>query len=204
MSGRNIIALDPSRRARKAFPEKGIVAMLIFLIFDAMLFTGMVGIFMLTRTAAGGEWPPAGQPWFPPGETAINTAALLLSGALVFRSARMWEKREARIGPLLFTAILLGAFFVFFQGVVWVGLIGQGLSLTSSQHGHFFYLVAGMHGAHVVGGLIFLGIVWRRLKPVHDDDGPRGSLTSGTFKTARIFWYFVVGVWPVLYFSLYF
>ncbi len=204
MSGRNVIALPTNRRARSAFPEDGMVAMLIFLIFGAMIFAGMVGIFMLTRTAAGGAWPPAGQPWFPLEETAINTALLLVSGALVFLAARAWEKREARTGPLLVSAIVLGAFFVFFQGVIWVAMIRQGLTLTSSQHGNFFCLIVGMHGANVVGALIFLGVVWRRLKPLRVDEDQRGSLSSSTFSAARMLWYFVVGVWPVLDLCLYF
>ena len=204
MGGQNVIPLDPSRRVvRRAFLEEGTIAMIIFLIFDAMILAGMVGAFVLTRAAAEGAWPPAGQPWFPQGETAINTAALLVSGVLVLLAARAWEKREARVAPLLFAAIVLGAFFVFFQGVVWVVLIREGLSLTSSPQGKLFCLIVGTHGAHALGALIFMGVAWLRLKPLRDDEEPRGSLSSGTFSAARILWYFVVGVWPVLYLCLY-
>ncbi len=203
MSGQNIIPLDPNRRVRNAFVKDGPIAMLVFVIFEAMMFAGMVIAFMLTRAAAGGAWPPAGQPWFPPAETAINSAALLISGALVFLAARAWEKREARVGPLLLAAIVLGAFFVFFQGVVWVGLLRQGLTLTSSQHGSFFCFIVGMHGAHVLGGLILLGVAWLRLNPLRDDEPARGSLGSSVFAAVRILWYFVVGVWPVLFLCLY-
>ncbi len=203
MSGQNVILLDPDRRVRRPIVADGAVAMLVLVSVEAMMFAGLVSAFMLTRAAAGGAWPPAGQPWFPLEETAINTAALLVSGALVFLAARAWEKREARIGPLLLAAITLGAFFVFFQGVLWVALIRQGLTLTSSQHGNFFCLIVGMHGAHVLGALIFMGIVWLRLKPLRDDEEPRGSLSSSVFSAARTLWYFVVGVWPVLYLCLY-
>ncbi len=51
--------------------------------------------------------------------------------------------------------------------------------------------------------LVMGAIVWRRLKPLRDDDAARGSLSSSTFSAARMLWYFVVGVWPVLYLSLY-
>ncbi len=203
MSGQNVIPLDPSRRARSTVLENSEIAMLVFVIFEAMMLAGMLIAFMLTRAAAGGAWPPAGQPWFPLEETAINSAALLVSGALVFRAAHAWERREARVGPLLLAAIALGAFFVFFQGIVWVALIRQGLTLISSQHGSFFCLIVGMHGAHVLGALIFMGVAWLRLKPLRDDGEPRGSLSSSAFSAARILWYFVVGVWPVLYLCLY-
>ena len=61
-----------------------------------------------------------------------------------------------------------------------------------------------MHGANAVGALTLLGVAWLRLKPLRDHEGePRGSLSSSTFSAARFFWYFVVGVWPVLYLCLY-
>ncbi|MBW2268831.1 MAG: cytochrome c oxidase subunit 3, partial [Deltaproteobacteria bacterium] len=167
MSGQNVIPLDPSRRVvRTPFLEYRTIATLIFLVFDAMIIAGMVGAFLLTRVAAGVVWPPAGQPWFPLAETAINTAALLLSGALIFQAARTWEEGEKRIGPLILTAITLGAFFLFFQGIQWVALIREGLSLTSTQHGPLFCLIVGTHGANALGALIFMGIAWVRLQPL--------------------------------------
>ena len=195
MSGQNVIALHPNRRVRRAVFEDGPIAMLLFVIVEAMMFAGLVSAFMLTRAADGGAWPLAGQARLPLAQTAVNTAALLASGGLVFRAARAWEKRETRTGALLTAALALGAFFVFFQGVVWLAPIRQGLTLTSSPHGVFFCLIVGMHGAHALGALIFMGIAWLRLK--------RGSLSSGVFSAARILWYFAVGLWPVLYLCLY-
>ena len=205
MSGRNIIALDQNRRMRRRlFPEERIIAMLVFLIFDAMILTGMAGTFMLTRAAEGGAWPPTGQPWFPLEYSAINGAALLVSGVLVFLAARAWDERKSRVGPLLLAAILLGTFFVFFQGVIWIGLVRQGLTLGSSPHGNLFYLIVATHGAHVVGAVIFMGVAWLRLKPLRDDHyRPPGSPSSSTFWAARLLWYFTVGIWPILYLCLY-
>jgi cytochrome c oxidase subunit 3 len=203
LSGQNVILLDPNRRTQSAAVEEGVIAMLVFVIFEAMMFTGLVGAFMLTRAESGGAWPPVGQPWFPPGETAVNTAALLASGALVFLAGRAWDRREVRIGPLLIAGIALGAFFLFFQGVVWATLLRQGLTLASSQPGVFFCLTVGMHGANVLGALVFMGVAWLRLKPFRDNEGSRGSLSNSTFSAVRILWYFVVGVWPALYLCLY-
>jgi heme/copper-type cytochrome/quinol oxidase subunit 3 len=60
-----------------------------------------------------------------------------------------------------------------------------------------------MHGAHVLGGLALLGVVWLRLEPVRYGGQPPGSLSSSTFSAVRILWYFGVGLWPVLCLSLY-
>ncbi len=204
MSGQNVVQFDQNRRAPNAFPEDRTIAMVILLIFDAMILAGMVGIFMLTRAAADTAWPPVGQPWFPSEQMALSSVALIVSGVLVVLAARAWRSGEARrVGPLLFTAIALGAFFVCFQGVMWVSLIRRGLDLASSQHANFFCVVTGMHGANAVTALVLLSLTWMRLKPLRDGGGPRGSLNSTTFAAARILWYFVVGVWPVLFALLY-
>lgn len=204
MSGRNVVAFDQNRRSRRLFPEQSIVAMFVFLIFDAMILAGTVGAFMLTRTAAGGAWPPAGQPWFPPESLVINTAVLLMSGALVFLAARSWENRKSRIGPLLLTAILSGTFFVCFQGVLWIGLIHQGLTLSSSQHGYLFGLIVATHLAHAVGALILMTVIWLRLRHLRDADHDQPQSSSSTsFRAMRLLWYYTVGVWPVLCLCLY-
>jgi heme/copper-type cytochrome/quinol oxidase subunit 3 len=204
MGGSNVISLAPHRRAQRARTDLGMVAMLIIVVFEATLFVGMVAGFLLTRYAAGAAWPPPGQPWFPLAETSVNTAALLTSGALVFRAARTWDDPQARVGPLLLGAIALGGFFLFFQGVVWLRLIGEGLSLISSHHGKFFCIIVAMHALHLIGALAFLGVVWLRLKPFRDDDAPpRGALSSSAFSAARVLWYFAVAIWPALYVSLY-
>jgi heme/copper-type cytochrome/quinol oxidase subunit 3 len=105
---------------------------------------------------------------------------------------------------MLVTAIALGSFFLFFQGVVWFNLLRDGLDLTSSHHGKFFCIIVGTHAAHVLGSLVFLGVVWLRLKPFRDDEAPtRGALSRSAFSGARICWYFAVGIWPVLYVCLY-
>jgi len=197
MSGQNVISLDPNRRARHPVAKDATIAMLVLVTYEALMFVGMVSAFILTRATAGGAWPPAGQPRLPLEQTAVNTAALLLSGALVFLAARAWKKRTGRVGPLLLSAVALGAFFVLFQGLEWVALIFQGLAPSSgpSQHGYFFCLIVGMYGVHSLGALVLMGVAWLRLK--------QGALSDGTFSAARILWYFVVGAWPVLLLCLY-
>jgi heme/copper-type cytochrome/quinol oxidase subunit 3 len=177
-------------------------AALALVAIEALLFLGLLAAFLLTRATAAAAWPP--RPWFPPGETAINTAALLASGALVWRAARTWENPAARMAPLLFAAILLGGFFLVFQGVVWQHLLRGGLSLGSSHHGRFFCLIVALHAAHSLGALAALTVVWLRLRPFRDDGVPRREpLRGSAFSAARILWYFAVAAWPALYVVLY-
>jgi heme/copper-type cytochrome/quinol oxidase subunit 3 len=89
----------------------------------------------------------------------------------------------------------LGAFFVIFQGSEWVALLRDGLTLTSSTQGSFFYLIVGMHGLHAIVALGIIAYAWFRLR--------RGWLSSSLLGGAEVFWYFVVGLWPILYWVVY-
>jgi cytochrome c oxidase subunit 3 len=171
-----------------------VLGTLIFVVTEAMLFAGLISAFVIVRASAP-EWPPPDQPRLPVGETAFNTAALLLSGVALFFASRAFKvQRQSARQPLL-AAIGLGAFFVVFQGVEWVRLIGQGLTLTSSNHGGFFYLIVGMHALHAVGALVFLARAYVKLL--------EHKLSRSTFAAAQVFWYFVVGLWPILYLRVY-
>jgi cytochrome c oxidase subunit 3 len=92
-------------------------------------------------------------------------------------------------------AMVFGAAFVALQGAEWVALLRQGLTLTSSSLGSFFYLIIGVHALHVVVALALLVYTWIRLQ--------RGWLASSQLAAAEVFWYFVVGIWPVLYLVVY-
>jgi heme/copper-type cytochrome/quinol oxidase subunit 3 len=68
--------------------------------------------------------------------------------------------------------------------------------MTSSTHGAFFYLIIGLHGMHALAALAVLTWAYARLRT--------DSLLAGQLAAAEIFWYFVVGLWPVLYWRVYF
>jgi cytochrome c oxidase subunit 3 len=172
----------------------GVLGMLIFAVAEAMLFAGLISAFTIIRASAV-VWPPRDQPRLPVEETALNTAALLASGVLLFLAQRALRRERAAAARLLLISLLLGAFFVTFQGAEWVRLIEQGLTLTSSSLGSFFYLIIGLHALHAVAAVALLARAWLGLR--------RGGLAPDQLATAAVFWYFVVGVWPVLYCRIY-
>jgi cytochrome c oxidase subunit 3 len=182
---------------RQPLGPSAVIATLIFVVTELMLFAGFMSAFTITR-AAYNTWPPIGQPRLPATETLINSAALIASGVFLFFANRAFVRgAEAgrRAQKLLLTALLLGLFFVGFQGMEWVALLREGLTITSSNHGAFFYLIVGTHALHAVAAIIALGIVYVRML--------RGRLAHSTFLATQVFWYFVVGVWPMVYLRVY-
>ncbi len=185
----------PRPRRQAAIPH-GVLGMLLVVIVEVMFFSGLISAFLISQTANVGAWPPPGQPRLPVGATAFNTLVLLASGFLAWQAGQVFKARdEGRSGRLLLAATLLGGFFVVFQGFEWVSLVREGLTLNYSTHGAFFYLLVGMHALHAVCALVALSWAYAALR--------RGHLTSDAFWAVRIFWFFVVGLWPVLYLLVY-
>ena len=173
-----------------------VLGMGIFVASEAMLFAGLISAFSIARASSLLGWPPPGQPRLPAEETAINTVALLASGLVLWFAGRVHRKEQRAAAMPMLAALALAAFFVGFQGFEWTQLLGQGLTMTSGQHGAFFYLIIGIHGLHCLAAIGALAWAYRRLTT--------GVLAVSTFQAVRVFWYFVIGLWPLIYWRVYF
>jgi cytochrome c oxidase subunit 3 len=173
-----------------------VLAMIIFVVAEIMFFAALMSAHTIARaTVMGGAWPPVGQPRLPVERTAFNTGILLLSGILLFVSSRHARTSYEKARPYLAGAIALGIAFVLLQGVEWVALLHEGLTMTSSAHGAFFYLIVGAHALHAVVAIAVLTAIYFPMR--------RGTLTPSTFAATQVFWYFVVLLWPVIYLRVY-
>lgn len=174
------------------FPDgisNGAVGMILFLAAETMFFAGLISAYLVFRSGTT-EWPPVGQPRLPVEQTAFNTALLLLSGFML--AGAILRRESARLLALRLS-LVLGAAFVVFQGREWIRLIGYGLTATSSLYGSFFYLIVGAHAVHAVAGLLLLGWVMARAR----------ARRSVELAAPAIYWFFVVGLWPILYWLVY-
>ena len=69
-------------------------------------------------------------------------------------------------------------------------------SLTAVRsHPFITTIMVVMHGLHAVGALILLAWGYIRLLG--------GTLTPSLFGAGQVFWYFVVALWPILYWLVY-
>lgn len=184
---------EQTRRPNVA--PNAVAGMLIFIVAEVMFFAAFISAFTIDRAQERGPWPPPGQPRLPIEATAINTFALLASGVAMYLAARAYRRGPSAARAPLLASLALGAFFLVSQGREWVELIGQGLTLRTSLHGSFFYLIVGAHGLHVLSGLVALALAYASVR--------RGKDAPGLFAAAKLFWYFVVLLWPVLYLRVY-
>ncbi|MBV6493655.1 MAG: Cytochrome c oxidase subunit 3 [Turneriella sp.] len=169
-----------------------VLGVLVLVGAELMFFTGLISSYLVNRISSRLPWPPVDQPRLPVEATAVNTAILLLSGLLLYLAVQGRVRIELRQNVARI-AVFLGLVFLIIQGSEWVRLLGFGITVHSSLFGAFFYTLIGAHGLHVLGGILAITPILFRKEPPSQD----------TMRAAAIYWYFVVLLWPLLYFLLY-
>jgi len=186
----------PAAALRRGLVENASFGMALFVFTEVMLFAGFISAFVIVHSGSRTAWPPPGQPRLPAAQTALNTVALLASGVCLHRAGRKFRGPHPRAAASwMGSALALAAFFVIFQGIEWLALLRQGMTLTSSQLGSFFYVIVGAHAIHAVAAIVALAVSWALLQA--------GRLTRSQLSAVQLFWYFVVLVWPFLYWKVY-
>ncbi|HEY2988220.1 MAG TPA: heme-copper oxidase subunit III [Candidatus Binatia bacterium] len=174
------------------------LAVLMFLVAEAMFFSGLIGAFIVFRVSSA-EWPPPFQPRLPVAVTGVNTAILLLSGLAMHVALR--AAHRGKWAPLLrwlSATALLGTIFIVIQGYEWIRLIRYGLTLSSGVYGATFYTLIGCHGAHVLGAMVWLLVVVAQAW--------KGRFSERNYTGVQLcgmYWTFVVALWPILYALVY-
>lgn len=128
----------------------------------------------------------------------LSTALLLVSSA-----ALEIARRQLRSGTLeklrfwTFATLLLGLSFLVAQTLGWRDLLGQGISMSSSASGSFFYVLTAAHALHVLGGIGALIYVAARVMMSR----PWSNRLAAVDATA-IYWHFLGVLWVYLFILL--
>jgi len=179
---------------RQPLVPSPVLAMMIFIFTEIMFFCALISAFIVLRGQAS-VWPPLDQPRLPVWGTGVISIALLYSGKTMLRGTQSLATGDVpRAERLVKLTFALGTLFVLLQGAEWVALVRYGLTSSSSLYGSLFYTLVGCHALHVIaalGGLLYIirGFSLGRYT-VEQHDGVRAM---------RMFWIFVVAVWPPLY-----
>jgi cytochrome c oxidase subunit 3 len=109
----------------------------------------------------------------------INTAILLFSSYTMER-ARRSASRKWVIGTLVLgLAFLAGQIGVFGQ------LANEGLYLNTGRQASFYYVLTGLHGLHILGGIAALAWTAVRMK-------------AAALEVTSIYWHFMAALWLYL------
>ena len=129
----------------------------------------------------------------------VNTVVLLSSGGTVHMAQVNLKKGRIRAFQVwLGATILLGVAFIGGQVLEYQHLIHEGLTAPGSVYGTAFYSLTGVHGLHVVAGIValcailglsFTGFITKE----------RASGVEGAF----IYWHFVDAIWILVFSFIY-
>ena len=183
----------PANRSSGVEPQ--MLGMLLFIISEIMVFGAFFAAYFFIRIVGGAEWPAQGSE-LPVAIAGVNTAILLSSSltlhwALV--SVRAGNRAGLKAGILLTT--LLGATFLFIQINEYVHL---GFAAQDHAQGTIFFGLTGLHGAHVLIGLILLTMVTVRSFRGHFSEKSHWGL-----EVPGIYWHFVDVMWIIVYTTIY-
>ncbi|MDP5171234.1 MAG: cytochrome c oxidase subunit 3 [Bacteroidia bacterium] len=116
-----------------------------------------------------------------------NTLVLIGSSALLQGA---WMRRQEANGKVWIKgAIIMGGIFLLGQLAAYGELWQSGMWIdVSGRKMQFLYALSGLHGLHLIGGLIFLGVVLGRFQ----------RNESRIFELALYFWHFLGVLWVYL------
>ena len=182
----------------EAWPFSGVentkTGVWIFLASDVVLFGAFIGSYIFLRVASPGGWAGWESIVHDPIPGLMNTYILLTSSFTVVLAMIAAQKRS-RLGLVaaLTATLLLGIGFLGNKGIEWYHLFHQGHWLSSSTEASTFFLTTGLHGAHVIGGLIVtIYLIARAWNGAYMGD-------DSTVEYFGLYWHFVDIVWLFLF-----
>ncbi|MDW8063939.1 MAG: cytochrome c oxidase subunit 3, partial [Candidatus Caldarchaeum sp.] len=152
------IPSEPEKVGGVGFPTA------VFLFTEVALFGAGFGSYFVIR-ASFPVWPPPDAPHLDDFIPRLQTFMLLFS-SLAIEYAVFSVKRDRQkpvLAGIVATALFGTGFLILKLGLEWPHLIFDlGFTPDTGIYAAMFYILLGAHGAHVLGGVLALGVVaWR-------------------------------------------
>jgi len=178
-------------------------AMIWIIITEVIIFSGFFAFWFWARwhtvswneAIASSTWPPAGLE-HNLALVGFNTILLVSSGIIAHLALRAHENNAlVRARNHLKVTILFGIIFLVIQIYEYAN---SDFTWQSHSYGSAFFALTGLHGLHVLFGIIALSVIFILHKKGHYDNGRIDS-----FQAAIWYWHFVDVVWVLLFFIVY-
>jgi len=180
------------------------LGMWLFLFTEILLFGGLFLVYSVYRSMYPADFHKAAS-GLSTAVGTVNTVILLTSSLTMAVAISALQRGDNRRSVLLQAAtISLGLFFLVNKYFEWSGHIHEGLypnapELLSRSHGEIlfyglYYVMTGLHGIHVVVGLILIGIMLVLTV--------RQRITGADYvklENAGLYWHLVDLIWIYLF-----
>jgi cytochrome c oxidase subunit 3 len=173
-----------------SFPiSKGQIGVWILLTAIIMLFAGLSSAYIVLRGV------PAWQNIELPSLLWPNTAILLMSSVAMEISRRAVRRGDLQsMKRWLAVAGVLGLAFLAGQLAAWRQLVNAGVYLPSTLQSSFFYILTGLHGLHLLGGVIALAWLLSRAF-----NNRLSAVNHEPLKLCALYWHMMDALWIYLF-----
>jgi heme/copper-type cytochrome/quinol oxidase subunit 3 len=188
-------AHDPHATATGVTNTK--LAMWLFLSSDCLFFGAFISAYLLYRGRSL-EGPFPEDVYNIPFTSATSFILLMSSLTMVLALAAIQRGDYRRLRIWLLATALFGATFIGGQVFEFTEFYREGLTLKTNLFGSSFFVLTGLHGAHVTAGIVWLLSLWGL--------ATQGRLTqadSEKVEVAGLYWHFVDVVWIVIFTVVY-
>jgi heme/copper-type cytochrome/quinol oxidase subunit 3 len=173
------------------------LAIWLFLSSDALFFGAFISAYLLYRGRS--QDPPFPEDVYNIPFTSVTSFILLMSSlTMVLALAAIQRGDYRRLRIWLLATALFGSTFIGGQVFEFTEFYREGLTLSSNLFGSTFFVLTGLHGAHVTGGIIWLLSLWGLAA-----QGRLTSADSEKVEYAGLYWHFVDVVWIVIFTVVY-
>lgn len=170
--------------------------MIVFLASDVMLFAGFFGAYFLLR-ATTSPWPAADVDLNVP-RTAVFTLTLAASSLTLIAGERAFRRNDLRgLRRWILITMALGAAFLLNQLLDYTQIPYR---ISTNVYGSTYWMLTGLHTAHVTVGLCALGLLFVRAARARHVGavGPAVSTTSAFWHLVDVIWIFLfVVIWII-------
>jgi len=130
----------------------------------------------------------------------LSTGIIVLSSLTIERANRSLKHRnETRYSRWIIATLVLGLLFLAAQLMGWRELSAQGVYFASHPHSTFFYFFTGVHGVHLLGGIVGLSYVAIRARRKGKVEGVPNETAAGLM---ALYWHTMDGLWLWLFLLL--
>ena len=167
-------------------------ALWLFIVSICMLFAGLTSAYIVKKS--DGRWLQ----FEMPDMFLYSTLVLILSSIvmhLTYLKAKNNSLKAVKIG-IASTAVIALLFF-YMQYLSWVQLVAQDIFLVGNPSGSFVYIFSGLHLAHLIGGMVFLLVIF--LDTINYKVHSKSMLA---IEMCTTYWHFLGGLWIYLYLFL--
>ena len=174
----------------------------VFLASEIMLFGGLFSAYVFLRMAAPvGDFAYWGSKLSIPMAT-VNTLVLISSSVTVIMSwASLKMKDFEKYKMYMGLTLLCASIFLVIKYFEYTGKFHHGIYPSSSTFMGIYFTLTGLHGLHIIGGMIVMGYFWLPVGYKMWDSEPEHF--TNRIEVVGLYWHFVDLVWiflfPILY-----